>query len=146
MRCSKKILYPIFIHTLVSVLPKVCLFKYVSFFNFSIFNSTRQSRRNGQKNNINLVLISVVILFFICNFPRTIYNIYKWLNFEDYINCKNDGNWHYPFQMQILKQVHDWFIMMNSAINFFIYFFVDKKFKKVFFQTFRGKNKVVYWN
>ena len=105
-------------------------------FNFSFFSSDHKNRRKRKENNMNLILIGVVILFFICHFPRILFNAYKFLHFEDYMNCKLVKNlYHYPYKIRIVKEIHDLFIMLNSALNFFIYFLVGQKFRKAFFQT-----------
>ena len=102
------------------------------------FNSRSSGDFRRKQNDISRVLISIVVLFFFGHVFRIWVNIYKWANNEEYIYCKYTTNqgFNYPYRIQILKGMHDIAIMLNSAMNFFIYFFVGNKFKRELYKLF----------
>ena len=98
------------------------------------FRSSRTTR--GRKNSTkiskksSLTLAAIVILYIVCNTPRLILNLvdhfFSALTDFDFCNCKLN-----PFWVEFSVLVSHLFLVINSAVNFLIYFSISKMFKKV---------------
>ncbi|KAH3833762.1 FMRFamide receptor-like [Dreissena polymorpha] len=82
--------------------------------------------RQARENNVTLMLISVVVVFMICQIPALVYNIIYAIH-----NRKLD-----TFQIEILSSTRNFLVTFNSAINFILYCAFGQKFRCVFIRTF----------
>ena len=89
----------------------------------------RNSTNSSQKSS--LTLAAIVILYIVCNTPRLLLNMvdhfFSALTDVDFCNCNLN-----PFWFEFFVLVSHLFLVINSAVNFLIYFSISKMFKKVF--------------
>jgi len=83
----------------------------------------------SKENNITMMLVSVVIVFIICQFPALIYNVALGVA-RPYV-VQSEG-W------QILSIVRNFTVSCNSAVNFMLYCALGQRFRQVFLMTFCG--------
>ena len=104
-------------------------------------NSTKTSQKSS------LTLAAIVILYIVCNPPRLLLNMmdhfFSALTDVDFCNCNLN-----PFWFEFFVLVSHLFLVINSAVNFLIYFSVSKMFKKVFLVKLRlmGMSKTRHEN
>lgn len=106
--------------------------KWILKFEFSFCFQVRQANRDlqclsrTQRREIGLatMLLCVVIVFLICNILPLLSNVYD--------NLEEDG------PPQILVQLGNLLVTINSSINFIIYVIFGRKFKTVFLKLFCG--------
>ena len=81
------------------------------------------------KQKTSQALSFIVILSLLCNTPRLLLNLmdhfFSALTGFDFCNCALD-----PFWFEFFVLVIHLFLVINSAVNFLIYFSVCKMFKK----------------
>ena len=100
--------------------------------------SLRRFRRKESSRSANasfITLAAIVVLYIVCNTPRLLINMMEYLGYLDLedINCHNIHlSW-----VELFLRVSDLLPVINSAVNFVIYFFVSKTFKKVLLVKFR---------
>ena len=82
------------------------------------------------------MLVAIVVIYIICNIPRLLLNIldYYFLALSSFDFCDCEFN---PFWLLMFIIVSHCCLVINSAINFFIYFSVSKMFKKVLMMKLR---------
>ena len=81
------------------------------------------SGRQQQDSNVTFALVIVVIVFIICHVPKLALRIVIYL--VPYKELKLDDVWHF------MRDIANMFIILNSAINFFIYILANKRFRDV---------------
>ena len=86
-----------------------------------------QSVRQQQDNNITFVLIIIVTVFIICQVPALI-NRVMWNVAPD--EARQCGGFQF-----YLRHIANMLVIFNSAINFVIYVFFNKRFRLVLIQT-----------
>ena len=77
-----------------------------------------------------MILMSLVVVFFLCHLPRNIVNLYEFAIVETQILCHSLGPFSIPFWCMILLKIGEILIIVNSSANFFIYYMVGDKFRK----------------
>ena len=86
-----------------------------------------QSLRQQQDNNVTFVLIIVVLVFMICQLPALINQLLWNILADEHRQC---GGFQYYF-----SRLCNLLVIINSAINFLIYFLFNKRFRTVFLET-----------
>ena len=120
------ILYPIF----MLIVPLAILAILNTFLVLAVKRSRLQQRtmnvRQCRENNVTIMLVSVVIVFMICQVPALVYNIAYSVNAEQMQSL----GW------QILSIARNFLVTFNSSINFILYCAFGQKFRCIFIRTF----------
>lgn len=115
----------IYIHWLYCIFMNLIPLSGITFFNLMIYRQVRTVNRLRLKlttkeiKDIKLttMLFCVVIVFLMCSFPAVLTNI-----LETFYNVHSDH----------LTRVSNFFIMLNSSVNFIIYVVLVRKFRLIF--------------
>ncbi|ESN90914.1 hypothetical protein HELRODRAFT_116471 [Helobdella robusta] len=86
-----------------------------------------QSLKQRNDDSITLVLIVVVIVFTVCQLPAFVTQILWTVVDDDVRTC---GGFQFYF-----SPVSNALVMCNSSVNFFIYVFLNRRFRKILYQT-----------
>lgn len=110
----------------------------LTFLNFKLvvaFNDAKRKRhrmqtaRQRHDNNVTLVLIIVLIVFIVCQFPAFMTQIFWTILPEQARLC---GGFQFYF-----SRISNTLVTCNSSVNFFIYLAFNSRFRKVLRQTFK---------
>lgn len=82
--------------------------------------------RQCRENNVTIMLVSVVVVFMICQVPALVYNIAYSVN----VAQTSSLSW------EILSIVRNFLVTFNSSINFILYCAFGQKFRCIFIKTF----------
>ncbi len=93
---------------------------------------SRKQRKNmnvkqSRENNVTIMLVSVVIVFIICQVPALVYNLAYAID-RVYVQSN--------FGYQVLSVFRNFLVCTNSAINFILYCALGQKFRRIFLHTF----------
>lgn len=83
--------------------------------------------KQSRENNVTIMLVSVVIVFIICQVPALVYNIAFAINRQHVIHS---------YAYRILSDVRNFLVNLNSAVNFLLYCALGQKFRRTFLQKF----------
>ncbi|KAK6178911.1 hypothetical protein SNE40_011392 [Patella caerulea] len=83
--------------------------------------------RQSRENNVTIMLVSVVIVFMMCQVPALIYNMAYAIDIEATRSM---------FGWKILSSIRNFLVTFNSAINFMLYCALGQKFRRTFVRTF----------
>ncbi|CAH1796122.1 unnamed protein product [Owenia fusiformis] len=83
--------------------------------------------KQSRENNVTIMLVSVVIVFILCQVPALVYNTAYAIN-RNFV--ESDFGW------KILSMVRNFLVPFNSSINFLLYCAFGQKFRSTFMQTF----------
>ncbi|KAK3602760.1 hypothetical protein CHS0354_027756 [Potamilus streckersoni] len=113
------------------VIPLTTLAVLNTFLIRAVKRSQKQQRdmnvRQSRENNVTIMLISLVIVFMICQVPALIYNVAYSINYEI---IKSTLHW------QVLSSLRNFMVTFNSTVNFILYCAFGQKFRQVFVRTF----------
>ena len=134
------ILYDFICYFLVLV---IVLLSILAFATVQLIRALKESRKKkmnisasqNSKEDVTLSLVIVVIIYAICQIPKSTRHIWNLFDSEKY--C---GSRYFAFIMFSFTVIH-----INSAINSIIFFLIGKRFRKKFLdkvQTICGRNKV----
>ena len=102
-----------------------------AFLIFAVKKSHQQRKdmnvRQSRENNVTIMLVSVVMVFMICQLPALIYNVAFAVNGQV---VKTVYGW------KILSTIRNFMVTFNSAINFILYCAFGQKFRRTFIRTF----------
>ena len=94
----------------------------------------RSKEKMQKEANIFYILLSVVSTFFILYCPRIVVDIFEFLHIEEIISCnKKRGHFQPTKLINCLIHISHFTSIFNSSINFFIYSFVGKSFRREMF-------------
>ena len=107
----------------------------LSILNMFLILAVRRSQRQrkdmnvkqSRENNVTIMLVSVVIVFIICQVPALVYNLAYAID-NDYIEDS--------FGYEVLSSIRNFLVTLNSAINFLLYCALGQKFRRIFLHTF----------
>ena len=102
-------------------------------------NSGADNRRADDVGQ-SVILLVLVIFFVICHFMRVLFYLHEIIYFEYFQENFNRGCFQTPIWILYSRSISALLIRINSAANFFIYIFVSKKFRRVFFRCFKREN------
>ena len=82
-----------------------------------------------------IILIAIVLMFIICHTPRNIMNWYEFITVDVILFCKENELEHKPpYWTHISLMLGELTIFLNSSLNFIVYCFVGRKFRRELFQ------------
>jgi len=92
----------------------------------------RERRLNQQSRDLNLaiVLISTVVMFFFCHFPRLVTSIYEAANIHSILDCREKGQDKTPLWFMYVTAAVQLLMVVNASLNLPIYFFAGKSFRE----------------
>ncbi|XP_060576130.1 FMRFamide receptor-like [Ruditapes philippinarum] len=126
----KKIYYLYFYPFVMLIVPLSLLAILNTFLVHAVKRSRKQqitmNVRQSRENNVTLMLVSVVIVFMICQVPALVYNIAYSIN-ETSVEA---------FGWKVLSSIRNFLVTFNSAINFLLYCAFGQKFRVIFIRTF----------
>lgn len=80
-----------------------------------------------RENNVTIMLVSVVMVFIVCQVPALIYNMAYSISME---TVTSSQAW------EVLSTFRNFLVNLNSAINFILYCALGQKFRRTFVRTF----------
>ena len=88
-----------------------------------------------RKEKSTAILIAIILVFLVCHIHRLVFRIYEMALpekalFEHYTYCDELGRYHVPVAIYFLTHTHHLFLVINSSINFVIYCFMGRQFRK----------------
>lgn len=83
--------------------------------------------RQSRENNVTIMLVIVVIVFMLCQFPALIYNVAFAIN---QTKLRDSYGW------EVLSAIRNFMVTLNSAVNFMLYCAFGQKFRRIFMRTF----------
>ncbi|CAG5132564.1 unnamed protein product [Candidula unifasciata] len=83
--------------------------------------------QQSRENNVTIMLVSVVMVFIICQVPALIYNMAYSI---DMLKISNASGW------VVLSNIRNFLVTLNSAVNFILYCALGQKFRRTFMRTF----------
>ncbi|XP_045215938.1 FMRFamide receptor-like [Mercenaria mercenaria] len=126
----KKIFYLYFYPFVMLIVPLSLLAILNTFLVHAVKRSRKQqitmNVRQSRENNVTLMLVSVVVVFMICQVPALVYNIAYSIN-EMSVET---------FGWRVLSSIRNFLVTFNSAINFILYCAFGQKFRVIFIRTF----------
>jgi hypothetical protein len=81
----------------------------------------------SRENNVTIMLVSVVMVFIVCQVPALIYNMAYAINVKAVLMSEG---W------MALSTLRNFLVNLNSAINFILYCALGQKFRRTFVRTF----------
>ena len=128
----KLVHHNIFYLTFVCGIPFIAL----AILNICLILAVRESRRRAReisssdpgRNDTTVMLISVVIVFFICQAPALVSRILWATLSEDFLLDS--------FGLYVLQEVATFLVTLNSAVNILPYYFFGTKFRREFLLKF----------
>ena len=102
--------------------------------NFFLIRAVRKSRlerknmnvRESRENNVTIMLVSVVIVFIICQVPALIYNMAYSIDMPKVLNS---------YSWNVFSAFRNFLVTLNSAVNFILYCALGQKFRRTFVRT-----------
>lgn len=130
----KSVYYMLYV-PMMYIIPLVIL----AILNTFLVRAVRESSRNHatmnvrqhRENNVTIMLVSVVVVFIVCQLPALVYNVGFAITPE--IVGNKSSSW------KILSSVRNFSVTFNSSINFILYCALGQKFRRTFLQTFCQK-------
>jgi len=90
------------------------------------------SRQQGEQNRITLMLISVAVVFILCQFPTASLMVFMtYLELAEISLTRTQNN-----NRLIAGNIANLLVLVNAAINFLLYSVMSTKFRKVFVKVF----------
>lgn len=83
--------------------------------------------QQSRENNVTIMLVSVVMVFIICQVPALIYNMAYSI---DMLRISRAPGWG------VLSNIRNFLVTLNSAVNFILYCALGQKFRRTFMRTF----------
>eukprot|EP00095_Tigriopus_kingsejongensis_P007527 maker-scaffold103_size370364-snap-gene-2.27 protein:Tk07527 transcript:maker-scaffold103_size370364-snap-gene-2.27-mRNA-1 annotation:"fmrfamide receptor" len=104
-------------------------------------HSGAQHPHNTRRKEINLAKISLVIVFvfIVCHVLKWIPNLYELI----LVDTTNLGNFRWPYLVEIFTNISHLFLVLNSSVNFYIYFAKHPSIMKGFLQCGRAENEEI---
>lgn len=126
-----KLYITIYIHWLYCIFMNLCPLGGITFFNLMIYRQVRIVNRmrvkltskEMQDIKLTTMLFTVVIVFLTCQFLAVLTNI-----LETFYSVHND--W--------LTKLSNFFVTLNSSVNFIIYVVLVRKFRVIFIRQFKA--------
>ncbi|PVD20029.1 hypothetical protein C0Q70_20523 [Pomacea canaliculata] len=102
-----------------------------TFLVMAVKHSHRQRKdmnvRQSRENNVTIMLVSVVMVFILCQVPALIYNMAYAISME---TVTASQGWN------VLSTFRNFLVNLNSAVNFILYCALGQKFRRTFVRTF----------
>ena len=101
-----------------SIIPLVILL-ISSYFIVNSVRKTRANKKLANRNRITIMLAIIILVFLICVTPDAVLTALS----IGYAEIENDA-------MKSIREVTDTLLVINSSINFFIYYFFNQAFHR----------------
>nr|KAG5695269.1 hypothetical protein BaRGS_028204 [Batillaria attramentaria] len=102
-----------------------------AFLVLAVKRSQRQRKdmnvRQVRENNVTIMLVSVVMVFIVCQVPALIYNMAYAISMATVTTSPSWG---------VLSTLRNFLVNLNSAVNFILYCALGQKFRRTFVRTF----------
>jgi hypothetical protein len=121
----------IYIHWLYCIFMNLIPLSSITFFNLMIYHQVRKVNRmrvkltskEMQDIKLTTMLFCVVIVFLTCQFLAVLTNILETF---------------YGFHNDVLTKISNFFVTLNSSVNFIIYVVLVRKFRVIFIRQFKA--------
>ncbi|CAG5116432.1 unnamed protein product [Candidula unifasciata] len=119
------------LYFLVMCFIPLCSLAILNLFLIVAVRRSRQQRkdmnvRQSRENNVTIMLVSVVMVFIICQVPALVYNMAYAIDMQ---KVSNSVGWI------VLSNTRNFLVTLNSAINFILYCALGQKFRRTFVRT-----------
>jgi heme/copper-type cytochrome/quinol oxidase subunit 2 len=114
-------------------LPVMCIIplSVLAILNVFLVRAVRESQkqradmnvRQSRENNVTIMLVSVVVVFIICQVPALVYNVAYAIN-QKYVNEVKS--------YFLLSSCRNYLVVVNSTVNFLLYCAFGQKFRRTF--------------
>ncbi|XP_064618627.1 FMRFamide receptor-like [Lineus longissimus] len=114
-------------------LPVMCIIplSVLAVLNVFLVRAVRESQRQrsdmnvrqSRENNVTIMLVSVVVVFIICQVPALVYNVAYAINQDDVNHVKS---------YFLLSSCRNYLVVVNSTVNFLLYCAFGQKFRRTF--------------
>lgn len=116
---------------IMGIIPLVSLAILNTFLILAVRQSRQQRRdmnvRQSRENNVTIMLVSVVIVFIVCQVPAVVYNMAYAI---DTVKINSQFSWN------VISTLRNFLVELNSAVNFILYCAFGQKFRRTFMRTF----------
>lgn len=116
---------------IMCIVPLLILLVLNLFLILAVRHSQRQRKdmnvRQCRENSITIMLVSIVMVFIVCQVPALVYNL---------AYAVDNAHVQMNFGYQILSNLRNFLVNLNSAVNFILYCALGQKFRRIFIHTF----------
>ena len=116
---------------IMCIVPLLILLVLNLFLILAVRHSQRQRKdmnvRQHRENSITIMLVSIVMVFIVCQVPALVYNL---------AYAVDNAHVRHNLGYMILSDVRNFLVNLNSAVNFILYCALGQKFRRIFIHTF----------
>jgi len=91
----------------------------------------RRATQQSRDCNLAIILISTVVMFFLCHLPRVVTSIYEAANIHSILDCREKGRDKTPIWFMYITNAVQLLMVVNASVNLPIFFFAGKTFREV---------------
>jgi len=91
----------------------------------------RRATQQSRDCNLAIILISTVVMFFLCHLPRVVTSIYEAANIHSILDCRDKGRDKTPIWFMYITNAVQLLMVVNASVNLPIFFFAGKTFREV---------------
>ena len=88
------------------------------------YSKSATTARERKEAHLAMIMMSYVVVFLICNFPRLICNVYEVFNISYVMRCMG------PMWVRYMYTIMDLMLVINSSVNIMIYTAMSKDFRR----------------
>ena len=88
------------------------------------YSKSATTARERKEAHLAMIMMSYVVVFLICNFPRLICNVYEVFNISYVMRCMG------PMWVRYTYTIMDLMLVINSSVNIMIYTAMSKDFRR----------------
>lgn len=89
----------------------------------------RRLRQQNKECNLTIVLLSTVIMFFVCHLPRILTSVHEAVNIQNILGCREKGRDLTPLWLLYIMALVQYLQSMNACVTLPIYLFASKGFQ-----------------
>jgi len=91
----------------------------------------RRATQQSRDCNLAIILVSTVVMFFLCHLPRVVTSIYEAANIHSILDCRDKGRDKTPIWFMYITNAVQLLMVVNASVNLPIFFFAGKTFREV---------------
>jgi len=91
----------------------------------------RRATQQSRDCNLAIILVSTVVMFFLCHLPRVVTSIYEAANIHSILDCREKGRDKTPIWFMYITNAVQLLMVVNASVNLPIFFFAGKTFREV---------------
>ncbi|XP_041361116.1 FMRFamide receptor-like [Gigantopelta aegis] len=92
-------------------------------------NNSGNVKNSREENKVTLMLVTIVIIFLVCQLPWTVLLLYR--------SYLDDNGYYVPVtEIKIAGNICNLLVQINASVNFYLYSFFSRKFRKTFTNIF----------